>query len=139
MHIWLSVTGGNVEWCSVSSTRHYLSLGDSGKDKRQFTPAIYVIRNVDKLLDCLDGSVDRNLFLSCLFYPSHGTVTIWQTENKTSEELVGNRTVMFVLAGKILFSTNSKKDSLSWEANGYSASQKFPAFYETRRFNVVLK
>jgi len=58
----------------LAHTRHYLSLGDSGKDKRQFTPAISVICNVDKLWDCFDGSVDRNLLLSCLFYPSHGTV-----------------------------------------------------------------
>ena len=139
MHIWLSVTGGNVEWCSVSSTRHYLSLGDSGKDKRQFTTAISVVCNVDKLCDCFDTSFDRNLLFSCLFYPSNGTVTIWQTEKKTSVELGGNRIVMFVLAGKILFSANSKKYSPSWEANGSSASQKLPAFYETHRFIAVLK
>jgi len=106
------VTEGNVEWCSVSSTRHYLSVGDSGKDKRQFTPAIFVICNVDKLWDCFDSSVDGNLLIYCLFYPSHGTVTIWRTENKSSEELGGNRTVTFVLARKILFSTNSKSTVL---------------------------
>jgi hypothetical protein len=86
VHIWLSVTGGNVEWCSVSSTSHYLSLGDSGKDKRQFTPAISVICNVNKLRDCSDSDVDRSVWLSYLFYPSHGTVMLWQTETKTSEE-----------------------------------------------------
>jgi hypothetical protein len=89
VHIWLSVTGGNVEWCSVSSTRHYFSLGDSGKDKRQFTPAISVICNANKLRDCSDSDVDRNVWLSCLFYSSHGTVMLWQTETKTSDELWG--------------------------------------------------
>jgi hypothetical protein len=139
MHVWMSVTEGNVEWCSVSSTRHYLSLGDSGKDKRQFTLAITVICNVDNLWDCFDSSVERNLLLSCLLHPSHRTVMIWRTENKTSEELGGNRTVMFVLAGKILFSTKSKKYSPSWEANGSWASQKRPTFYETHRSIAVLK